>query len=143
MGDRRQARELALQALYYLDVDKGSPDELLDLFCSNFEDRIDESIRPFFLDLVEGVTQARAEVDDLMNRSSSNWKVSRMPIVDRNIMRMAIFEMLKRPDIPPTVSINEAVEIGKRFGTRGSGAFINGVLDKIRVLKNIDRGEKQ
>lgn len=142
MGDRRQARELALQALYYFDVDKGSPDELLSLFCSNFEDRIDESIRPFFLDLVRGVTQARAEVDDLMNRSSSNWKVSRMPIVDRNIMRMAIFEMLKQPDIPPSVSINEAVEIGKRFGTRGSGAFINGVLDKIRVLKNIDRGEK-
>ncbi len=140
MGDRRQARELALQALYFLDVDKGRPDELLELFCSNFEDRIDESIRPFFLDLVEGVTRARMEIDDLMNRSSSNWKVSRMPVVDRNIMRMAIFEMLKRPDIPPTVSINEAVEIGKRFGTRGSGAFINGVLDKIRVLKNIDSG---
>ena len=140
MGDRRQARELALQALYFFDVDKGRPDELLELFCSNFEDRIDESTRPFFLDLVEGVTRARMEIDDLMNRSSSNWKVSRMPIVDRNIMRMAIFEMLKRPDIPPTVSINEAVEIGKRFGTRGSGAFINGVLDKIRVLKNIDSG---
>lgn len=140
MGERRQARELALQALYYLDIDRGAPKELLELFCSNFQDRIDESIRPFFLELVNGVIESRQEINDLMNLSSSNWKVSRMPIVDRNIMRMAIFEMLKCPDIPSTVSINEAVEIGKRFGTRGSGAFINGVLDKIRVLKQTDRG---
>ena len=140
MGERRQARELALQALCYLDVDRGAPEELLELFCSNFKDRINESIRPFFLELVHGVIESRQEINDLMNLSSSNWKVSRMPVVDRNIMRMAIFEMLKRPDIPSTVSINEAVEIGKRFGTRGSGAFINGVLDKIRVLIQIDRG---
>ena len=138
MGERRQARELALQALCYLDVVRGVPEELLELFCSNFEDRIDESTRPFFLEFVNGVIDSRQEINDLMNLSSSNWKVSRMPIVDRNIMRMAIFEMLKRPDIRSTVSINEAVEIGKRFGTRGSGAFINGVLDKIRVLKQID-----
>jgi N utilization substance protein B len=138
MGERRQARELALQALCCLDVDRGTPEELLELFCSNFKDRINEPVKPFFLELVNGVIESHQEINDLMNQSSSNWRVSRMPIVDRNIMRMAIFEMLKRPDIPSTVSINEAVEIGKRFGSRGSGAFINGVLDKVRALKQID-----
>lgn len=140
MGERRKARELALQALCYLDVEGGAPEELLELFCSNFEDRIEESFAPFFLELVNGVTESIQAINNLMNLSSSNWRVSRMPIVDRNIMRIAIFEMLKRPDIPPTVSINEAVEIGKKFGSRGSGAFINGVLDEIRALEQIDRG---
>ena len=143
MGERRQARELALQALCYLDVALGTPEENLELFCTNFAEQIDESVKPFFLELVNGVIESYQEISNLMNLSSSKWKVSRMPIVDRNIMRIAIFEMLKRPDIPSTVSINEAVEIGKKFGTRGSGAFINGVLDKIRVLEQIDRGENR
>lgn len=141
MGDRRLAREFALQALYFFDVNRGDPAELLELFCNNFEENITEDIKPFFLDLVQGVTAARDEINNLLDKSSSHWKVSRMPVVDRNIMRIAIFELLKRSDIPPSVSINEAVEIGKRFGTRDSGAFINGVLDRIRILENIDIGD--
>ena len=138
MGDRRLARELALQALFYFDMDRGDPAELLELFCTNFEEMVTDTVKPFFLELVEGVTASRDEINTLLDRSSSNWKISRMPVVDRNIMRIATFELVKRSDIPSSVSINEAVEIGKRFGTRGSGAFINGVLDRIRLSKNID-----
>jgi N utilization substance protein B len=138
MGDRRLARELALQALFYFDMDRGDPAELLELFCNNFEEMVTDTVKPFFLELVEGVTASRDEINTLLNRCSSNWKISRMPVVDRNIMRIATFELVKRSDIPSSVSINEAVEIGKRFGTRGSGSFINGVLDRIRLSENID-----
>jgi len=72
-----------------------------------------------------------------MDKWAKNWKISRMPVVDRNIMRLAIFELTRRPDIPASVSINEAVEIGKKFGTRDSGAFINGVLDRIKEQENL------
>lgn len=138
MGDRRLARELALQALFYFDMDRGDPAELLELFCTNFEEMVTDTVRPFFLELVDGVTASGDEINTLLNQCSSNWKISRMPVVDRNIMRIATFELVKRPDIPSSVSINEAVEIGKRFGTRGSGSFINGVLDRIRLSENID-----
>ncbi len=138
MGDRRLARELALQALFYFDMDRGDPAELLELFCTNFEEMVTDTVKPFFLELVDGVTASRDEINTLLNQCSSNWKISRMPVVDRNIMRIATFELVKRPDIPSSVSINEAVEIGKRFGTRGSGSFINGVLDRIRLSENID-----
>lgn len=138
MGDRRLARELALQALFYFDMDRGDPAELLELFCTNFEEMVTDPVKPFFLELVEGVTASRDEINSLLNQCSSNWKISRMPVVDRNIMRIATFELVKRPDIPASVSINEAVEIGKRFGTRGSGSFINGVLDRIRLSEHID-----
>jgi N utilization substance protein B len=138
MGDRRLARELALQALFYFDMDRGDPAELLELFCTNFDEMVTDTVKPFFLELVEGVSASRDEINALLNRCSSNWKISRMPVVDRNIMRIATFELVKRSDIPSSVSINEAVEIGKRFGTRGSGSFINGVLDRIRLSENID-----
>lgn len=160
MGDRRDARELALQALFYFDVNKGEPWELLELFCLNFEEMINgnhlnfdkmtsrsylnsdelphENQREFFISLVEGVVNHLGEIDDLIHSSSKNWKISRMPVVDRNIMRIAVYELLYCPDIPAKVSINEAVDIGKKYGTRDSGAFVNGVLDRIREFKNIE-----
>ncbi|RLC13983.1 MAG: transcription antitermination factor NusB, partial [Deltaproteobacteria bacterium] len=88
---------------------------------------------PFFMDLVNGVMENRSQIDTLLNQYSKNWKITRMPVVDRNIMRIAIFEFLKHADIPPSVTINEAVEIGKKYGTRDSGSFINGVLDRIKL----------
>ncbi len=80
----------------------------------------------------------REEIDRLLDKWAKNWKISRMPVVDRNIMRLAVFELLRQSDIPATVSINEAVEIGKKFGTRDSGAFINGVLDRIRSQEGLE-----
>jgi N utilization substance protein B len=140
MGDRRQARELALQALFFLDMDNAYQDEKattnIDAFCSNNEEQITSGVEPYFKDLIHGVVNHRIRIDDLLNTYSKNWKVSRMPVVDRNIMRIAIYEFLEREDIPESVTINEAVEIGKKYGSRDSGSFINGVLDQIKIKKS-------
>ncbi|WP_300461727.1 transcription antitermination factor NusB [Desulfobacula sp.] len=142
MGDRRQARELALQALFSFDLDASDPDERMAAFCANNEESLTQGVKPFFLDLVKGVKENESQIDALLNRYSKNWKISRMPVVDRNIMRIAIFEFLKRTDIPCSVTINEAVEIGKKYGTRDSGAFINGVLDRIKSLEGLEIADK-
>ncbi len=133
MGDRRQSRELALQALFFLDMNTIGLEDGLENFCVEREQELSSRVKPFFLELVQGVRADLAGIDTLLEKYSKNWKISRMPAVDRNIMRIATFEMLKKQDIPPSVSINEAVEIGKKFGTRDSGPFINGILDRIRV----------
>ena len=143
MGDRRKSRELALQVLFALDLNKLALNELdpnqmdtrsqMDDFLEQHGEDLSGSTRLFFLTLVEGVLENREKIDLLLDQWAKNWKTSRMPAVDRNIMRIAVFEMLNLSDIPPSVSINEAVEIGKKFGTRDSGPFINGVLDRIRV----------
>ncbi len=134
MGVRRQARELALQALFYFDMNmEDVPHELLTLFCESFEEMVKKDSKPFFIHLVQGVMALYEQIDDLLNQASKNWRVARMPVVDRNIMRVAVFELLKCDDIPERVSINEAVDIGKKYGSRDSGAFINAVLDKIRI----------
>ena len=134
MGERRQARELALQALFFMDMEgaRSDPDTSIDAFCMNNEEKLTKGVEPFFKDLLGGVFKHQAQIDELLNRYSTNWKISRMPAVDRNIMRFAVYELLKRDDIPYSVTINEAVEIGKKYGTRDSGAFINGVLDRIK-----------
>ncbi len=138
MGDRRKARELVLQALFSFDMNKFDSgkfdsDQNLEAFCTNNEEKLTQGIKPFFMDLVNGVMENRSQIDTLLNQYSKNWKITRMPVVDRNIMRIAIFEFLKHADIPPSVTINEAVEIGKKYGTRDSGSFINGVLDRIKL----------
>lgn len=134
MGDRRQSRELALQALFFLDMNS-SKDVQVDVaaFCLENEAALTPTVRPFFMDLVQGVIAAMDKIDSMLETCSKNWKVSRMPVVDRNIMRIAAFELLKRQDIPPSVTINEAVDIAKKYSTRESGSFVNGILDQIRL----------
>jgi N utilization substance protein B len=139
MGSRRKSRELALQALFYFDYDQGDPETLFPLFCENFNDMMDDEAVPFFQTLVKGVKEHQADIDQLINTCSRNWKVTRMPAVDRNIMRISVFEFLKCPDIPSSVTINEAVEIGKRFGSRESAPFINGVLDRVKIQKESEQ----
>ncbi len=131
MGNRRKSRELAMQALFYIDMSRNDSEKLLDRFCKNFNPS--SETLPFFLKLVKGVIHFRAEVDAIIERFSSNWKLNRMPAVDRNVMRIAVYELLFCPDIPYKVSLNEAIDIGKKFGTEESGAFINGILDSIRM----------
>ena len=130
MGTRRQARELAMQALFYMDIRKDASEETLEYFCGCFCPS--KKSRPFFRKLVTGVLGSKGQIDALVERFSQNWNISRMSCVDRNVMRIAIYEMLYCDDIPPKVSINEAVDIGKKFGTQESGAFINGIMDSIR-----------
>ena len=137
MGRRRQARELALQALYFLDARAGDPEEAMALFHRNFTPP--RQAREFMDRLVQGVTANRQTIDAIVERYSENWKLFRMPRVDRNVIRMAAFEMFWQADIPPSVSINEAIDLGKQYGTDDSGAFINGILDRIR--KALESGE--
>lgn len=141
MGDRRLSRELALQALFFFDMDKCDSKDALAAFCDTNKEKLTPGVEPFFKDLVDGVLENKQHIDELINKYSKNWKISRMPVVDRNIMRMATFELLKRPDVPNTVTINEAVEIGKKFGTKDSGPFINGVLDRIKSCEGIQQSD--
>jgi len=129
MGIRRKARERALQALFYIDMCRYGSDEALTLFCTHFNPP--EAVLPFFKLLTEGVVARKASLDQVIERFSKNWKISRMSGVDRNILRIAVFELFHCSDIPPKVSINEAIEIGKKFGTEDTGAFVNGILDSI------------
>jgi transcription antitermination protein NusB len=132
MGNRRKSRELAMQALFYMDMNpNGSKETALERFCTNFTPS--KKARPFFLKLVNGVLQTKSELDSIIENFSDHWKIGRMACVDRNILRIAVYELLYCGDIPFKVSINEAVDIGKRFGTEESGAFINGILDSIRM----------
>jgi N utilization substance protein B len=143
MGTRRRARELAMQALFCMDMQNNTSLEMLERFCGNFDPS--GKSRPFFLKLVKGVLDSKDELDTLIERFSRNWKISRMSCVDRNVMRIAVYELIYCEDIPPKVSINEAVDVGKKFGTEESGAFINGIMDSIRgalegegILKKAD-----
>jgi len=131
MGNRRKSREIAMQALFYMDMSQNDSNEILESFCNNFNPS--KKMLPFFLKLVEGVIQGKGEIDSILERFSDNWKLSRMSCVDRNTMRIAVYELLYCHDIPYKVSINEAIDIGKKFGTKESGAFINGILDSIRI----------
>ena len=131
MGTRRKARELALQALFYMEVNPNGFEEKLDLYCRDFAPS--KEIRPFFETLVRGVNTDRERIDEIIERYSANWKIRRMSGVDRNVLRMAVYELIFCEDIPYKVSINEAIDVGKKFGTEESGGFINGILDSIRL----------
>ena len=126
-----------MQALFYMDAIQNASPQVLERFCENFTPS--QKARPFFMKLVNGVLESRPQIDALIERFSKNWRVHRMTCVDRNVLRVAVFEMLFCPDIPPKVSINEAIDVGKKFGTEESGAFINGIIDSIRIA--IEKGE--
>jgi N utilization substance protein B len=129
LGIRRRGREFALQVLYQIDVTHREGEEALDLFWDNFAS--DEEAREFCERLVRGVVECGDEINGLIETHAEHWKMSRMTRIDRNILRMAVYELVHCQDIPPKVTINEAVEIGKKFGSEDSGAFVNGILDRI------------
>ncbi len=123
-----------MQALYYVDIRGGNPDDRVTLFRKLYSPP--EKSKIFFTELVGGVLRHRTVLDTIIEGFSSHWKISRMSCVDRNILRIAVFEILARDDIPVKVSINEAIDIGKKYGTEDSGAFINGILDSIHQAWN-------
>jgi transcription antitermination protein NusB len=129
VGARREGREFALQLLYSLDV---NPLELrtgLALFWDS--QRAPQGIREFAENLVAGVAEHRAQIDGIIEQKSKNWSLGRMSKVDINILRLSVYEILYCDDIPINVTINEAIEIAKKFGTEESPAFVNGILDEI------------
>lgn len=132
MFARRVARQRALQALYQLDMSPGTAAEALESAWASEEEarREPESVR-FASELVEGVLAHREEIDRIIEQHSHNWRLDRMSRIDRNVLRLGVFELKYRPDIPRRVSLNEAVELGKSFGTEESSAFVNGLLDRV------------
>lgn len=129
MHQRRKAREVALQVLYALDVQKTPLHEAVLLFWDHFD--APEEARKFSLQLIEGAWDNRDQIDGLISGSSENWTMARMARVDKSILRMAVFELLYCPDIPPKVTLNEAIDLGKVYGSENSGSFINGILDAL------------
>ena len=129
MRKRSQGREAALQILYQIDITKGDTEESLVDFWENFP--AEESVCVFTNELVRGITEHIGQIDEVIAGAAENWQIHRMATIDRNILRLACVELLFREDIPPKVSINEGIELAKRFGDVDSGKFVNGVLDKI------------
>ena len=138
---RTKARERALQALYQIDVAAEGIDDALARFWRSFEP-VEREVREAAEALVRGVAGARREIDEAIEAASSNWRLDRMPKVDRNVLRVAVYELL-HTEVPVKVVINEAIELGKKFGSESSGAFVNGVLDRIAGgLAPARRGER-
>jgi N utilization substance protein B len=129
IGNRRKGRELALQALYQIEMTGDASGAAVDLFLGHFEGG--PKAKEFARRLVSGVVSQRVEIDSLIERCTEHWKLMRLAKVDLVILRMATYELIFCPDIPLHVSLDEAIEIGKRYGTDDSAAFINGVLDQI------------
>ena len=129
MGKRRAARELALKFLYQTEFNSENSDSELNSFCERAKVR--EEIQNFTRALIKRLLLHEQEIDELLKKISANWAPDRMAIIDKNILRLGICELLFDSTTPPKVVINEAVEIAKRFGTEESPDFINGILDKI------------
>jgi len=132
---RSRGRELALQLLYQLDLRGDSAMDSAEEFLR--EEEPDREARAFANKLVRGVRETIDELDREIASIAQNWDISRMAVIDRNVLRMATWELLHCKDIPPKVAINEAIELGKRYSTQKTGAFVNGILDKIKT-KRVD-----
>lgn len=145
LGIRHRGREYALKVIYSLQDQDTSIEQVLDDFWGQFRfredvlgDPYDESDHPlhpearrFAEEIVRGVNEHLHEIDDAISATSTNWSIERMARVDLSLMRLAAFELIYRPEIPINVVINEAIELGKRFGTKETPSFVNGILDKL------------
>lgn len=143
MGKRRKAREYTVQFLFQGDFNpdchKSDMDDALRLFWEERE--ADDDVKKFATELIQGTIAHQQEIDELIRKYADNWELDRMAAVDRNVLRLALYEMLHRTDVPPVVSINEAVDIAKKFSTAESGRFVNGILDRAR--KDIPRDARK
>ncbi|KAB2834005.1 MAG: transcription antitermination factor NusB, partial [Candidatus Brocadia sp.] len=129
MRNRTIARELALQALYQLDQRGDEIFDEIDNFCKKSTEKPD--VYQFAIALTNGCRSHLKEIDEKISGVTEHWELRRMAIIDKNILRLGVYELLYRNDIPPKVSINEAIELAKKFSTQNSGTFVNGILDKI------------
>ena len=141
MRKRTQAREISLQIFYQLDL-RGEEilEELDDLLAETSKDK---EVCIFARDLIHGCWEHRAEIDTRIESVARNWELRRMAVIDHNIPRLATFELLFREDIPPLVSINEAIEMAKKFSTKRSGQFVNGILDNLRMRYAPGKGKSE
>ena len=130
MGKRRQGREAALKLLYALDLTQAEAQDVVN--ATWVKEIVPPQARDFVMMLVTGVADHREEIDAAIRAWSSHWSLARIGVVERNLLRLAIFELLFRPDIPPNVTINEAVEMAKSYGAEEARVFVNGVLDRVK-----------
>ena len=136
MGKRREGREAAVQFLFCADINPELTPDDIDVFFTTIRPAT-KGVREFAKVLATGVCKHRAEIDTTIEKHTDNYKLDRVSAVDRSILRLAIYEILFCEDIPSVVSINEAIEVAKRFGTEESGRFVNGILDNLhRQMKN-------
>ena len=140
MGGRRLSREMALKVLFQIDLVSTNIEETLKYTFGN--GKFSDEVKEFTLILVKGVMSNLSEIDKAINNYTNNWSLERITNIDRNILRMAIYEILYLKNIPKSVSINEAVELAKKYGTKSSFSFVNGVLGKIdkndKIMKKIN-----
>lgn len=132
MGARRKARICALQMLFQYDIARPSVDELIRTYWGEFGDEAGDVAQDFSNNLTTGAIAHLDEIDELIRKRAENWRINRMAVVDRNILRLAIYEFLYESETPKTVIINEALEIARRFSTFEATQFINGILDAIK-----------
>jgi len=138
---RRKAREYALKILYMMDI----REEFNSFLIENFEkDEVEKNkkIKDFAIEIIKGVIENMKEIDEIISKVSLNWNIKRMSYIDRNILRIATYEIMLREDIPSVVSINEAIEISKKYGDEDSPKFINGILHKIKEITENMKKEK-
>lgn len=147
-GKRRQAREMALQMLYQGELGKAAPAQLLrafDVHAFRAETagagaslRTSKMALDYAHTLVEGSLAHRESIDALISAQAENWRLERMPVVDRNVLRLAVYELRHQPDVPAVVVIDEAIELAKKFGAEQSGRFVNGILDALLATLGLD-----
>jgi N utilization substance protein B len=130
MRKRTLGRECALKILYRIEIAKDSVEPSIEDFWS--VEKTDDDVEDFANSLVRGIHENLSKIDSLISKYAENWEIKRIAVIDKNILRMGIFELLYRDDIPPKVSINEAIELAKKYGDIDSGKFVNGILDKVR-----------
>ncbi len=130
MASRRKGREFALQMLFQWEIGDHRPDHVLSTFFAGRE--TDPEVMRFARSLFEGTLEEVAKIDPMIREQSENWRVERMAAVDRNLLRLAIFELLHHPETPPAVVINEALDIARKYSGENSVEFVNGVLDAVR-----------
>ncbi len=136
MGKRREAREVTLQLLFHWDLNARQP-----LAAADFESfwafrPAALGVQTFATNLLSGIVTNQVTIDEKISKYTANYELRRISAVDRNILRMAIYEMLYAEDVPPIVAINEAIDIAKKYGTEESGKFVNGVLDRVKLDLN-------
>ncbi len=130
MTRRSRAREVALQLLFQRDLNRRIDRDVLERFVR--ERLRDQTLVPFCLALYDGVTAQREDIDRRLAETAENWRLARMPAVDRNVLRLGAYELMHTPETPPNVALNESIELARRYGSADSPAFVNGVLDRLR-----------
>jgi len=137
MRKRTRSREFALQILYQIDITHDNCDvSLANFWAAHSEENIQEEMKSFTTELVKGAVDNLGVIDAKISQYATNWQLERMAVVDRNILRMSCFELMFCDDIPPKVSINEAVELAKKYSGEDAGKFVNAILDKIKLEKD-------